>query len=87
MKTSFKQLESMAANIARLTGCSYRIESEPGGYQLLQIDPSGHGANAISPLLPSGQLWDWLRAYMLGLQAERCKGGSVSGYRKSCKCR
>lgn len=61
-RTSKRDLDQMARHLASMTGLPVRVSWAYGQPRLESED----GAHEISPRLPSGQLMDWMRAFVTG---------------------
>ena len=64
-RTSQRDLSEMAAHIESITGIPVMIGWAYGAPRLESAD----GSREISPRLPSGQLMDWMRAFLAGYDA------------------
>lgn len=64
-RTSQRDLNNMAHHIENVTGLAVMIDWAYGAPRLV----SGDGSREISPRLPSGQLMDWMRAFLSGYDA------------------
>jgi len=66
-RTSKKNLDELAKSISRAVGGEpFYIDWSYGHPSLYRR--SGGGAQDISPRLPSGQLWEWMRAFLRGFE-------------------
>lgn len=66
-RTSQRELSQMVTHMENVTGLSLGIEHAYGAPRLV----SGDGSREVSPRLPSGQLLEWMRAFMRGFDAAR----------------
>ena len=60
-----KMLDNVAERISMITGGDYYIETAYGKPRLFKKD--GPGCIEVSPRLPSGQLYDWMFAFIGGI--------------------
>jgi hypothetical protein len=72
-RTTRKDLDQLAAELNRLTEGGYHIGHAYGQPRLEQATPEG-GCRDISPRLPSGELFRWIKAYLCGFYLGRTQG-------------
>jgi hypothetical protein len=70
-RVSPKQLDALAAHIAKVSGKDLAIGWAYGRPRLV----GDKGSRDVSPRLPSGQLYDWMHAYLKGWERNPVKGG------------
>lgn len=70
-----KNLVALVGALRRQTGDSSYYIGEAYGQCRLERICNGGGCEDVSPRLPSGQLYEWMHAFLKGFHTARKNGG------------